>query len=103
MARSTVKLDGGTSVLTDTGGAFLFTKAAAGSHVVSASADGHIAAMVDVTVAAKARAEIDIVLERGDGSGSDMTDPGDHGGCSTSGGASPLLLLALLALRRRRA
>jgi uncharacterized protein (TIGR03382 family) len=30
------------------------------------------------------------------------TEPADDGGCNTSGGASPLVLIALLALRRRR-
>jgi hypothetical protein len=99
LADATVKLDGGTTVVTDKDGAFLFASAAAGDHVVSASADGHIAAMVDVTVAAKVRSDVDIVLMRGeDGSGSDEP-PGQDGGCSTTGGASPLLLLALLALR----
>jgi MYXO-CTERM domain-containing protein len=110
---ATVKLDGGTSVVTDATGAFLFTKATAGDHVISASAEGHTAKMVDVTVAAKVRAEVDIVLDIDDtGSGSGGEPPGGDGGCSTTlggprrgttGGASPLLLLALFALRRRRA
>jgi N-acetylmuramoyl-L-alanine amidase len=101
---ATVKLDGGASVLTDADGAFVFTKAAAGDHVVSASADGYNAAMVDVTVAAAARSEVDIMLERsGTGDPGDEDPPGESSGCSTGAGASPLLLLALLALRRRRA
>jgi uncharacterized protein (TIGR03382 family) len=104
IAGATVKLDGGTSVVTDAGGAFLFT-ATAGVHVLSASAEGHAAKMVDVTVAASARAELDIVLVRSDSDGDAMTDeePGDMtGGCTSTQHASPLLLLALLALRRRR-
>jgi N-acetylmuramoyl-L-alanine amidase len=104
---ATVKLDGETTVVTDADGAFVFTKAAAGDHVVSASAEGHVAAMLDVTVAAMAREEITITLAReGTGSGDDPADdPGDEmsSGCSTSSGAGPLLLLALLVLRRRRA
>jgi N-acetylmuramoyl-L-alanine amidase len=104
IAGATVKLDGGASVLTDAEGAFVFTTASAGDHVVSASADGYAAKMVDVTVAAAARSELDIVLDR-DGSGDPGDDdppPGESSGCSTGAGASPLLLLALLALRRRR-
>ena len=103
---ATVKLDGGTSVLTDAEGAFVFTEAAAGDHVVTASADGYVAAMVDVTVAASARAEIEITLARG-GTG-EPDEPGGEdpedmaAGCSVSTGAGPLLLLALLSLRRRR-
>lgn len=99
---ATVKLDGGASVLTDAEGAFVFEAAATGDHVVSASAEGHVTAMVDVTVAASARAELEIVLERGDTG--DMTeDPDDMAsGCNALGGASPLVMLALLALRRRR-
>jgi hypothetical protein len=101
---ATVKLDGGASVLTDAEGAFVFTAAAAGDHVITASADGYAAAMVDVTVAASARAEVDIMLERsGTGDPGDDPPPGESSGCTTSGGAGPLLLLALLALRRRRA
>ena len=103
---ATVKLDGGASVLTDADGAFVFTKTAAGDHVISASADGYTAAMVDVTVAAAARAEVDIVLERSDtGEPGEEPPPGESSGCNTGAGTSfsPLLLLALLALRRRRA
>jgi N-acetylmuramoyl-L-alanine amidase len=101
---ATVKLDGGASVLTDAEGAFVFTSASAGDHVISASADGYTAAMVDVTVAASARAEVDIILERSaTGDPGDDPPPGESSGCTTSGGAGPLLLLALLALRRRRA
>jgi N-acetylmuramoyl-L-alanine amidase len=101
---ATVKLDGGASVLTDAEGAFLFTKAAAGDHMISASADGYTAAMVDVTVAVAARAEVDILLERsGTGDPGDDPPPGESSGCNTGGCASPLLLFALLALRRRRA
>jgi N-acetylmuramoyl-L-alanine amidase len=100
---ATVKLDGGASVLTDADGAFLFTKAAPGDHMISASAEGYTAAMVDVTVAAAARAEVDIVLERsGTGDPGDEPPPGESSGCSTGAGAGPLLLLVLLALRRRR-
>ena len=108
IAGATVKLDDGASVLTDADGAFVFTKAAAGDHVVSASADGHVAKMVDVTVAAMAREEIEITLARDDGdpgtgSGSDEEEPeGESSGCSTTTGAGPLLLFALLTLRRRR-
>ena len=106
IAGATVKLDNETTVVTDADGAFVFTKAAAGDHVVSASAEGHVAAMLDVTVAAMAREEITITLAR-EGTGDDppADDPGDEmsSGCSTSAGGGPLLLLALLALRRRRA
>jgi len=107
LAGATVKLDGGASVLTDADGAFVFTKAAVGPHMISATADGYVAKMVDVTVAASARAEVDILLERdtGDpGDPGDPMDPGESSGCSTSGGAGPLLLLAVIALplRRRR-
>jgi N-acetylmuramoyl-L-alanine amidase len=102
-----VKLDGGASVVTDADGAFTFTSAKAGDHVISASADGYSAQMVNVTVAAAAQADVDILLVRGD-SGGDPSDPGsdpdgESSGCATTGGGSPLLLLALLALRRRRA
>ncbi len=102
-----VELDDGTSVLTDADGAFVFMKAAAGDHVVTASADGYKQATADVTVAASARAEIDIVLEHDDvtGTGSDDEEeppPGESSGCSTGSGAGPLFLLALLLYRRRR-
>ncbi|HEY5927636.1 MAG TPA: N-acetylmuramoyl-L-alanine amidase, partial [Kofleriaceae bacterium] len=110
VAGATVKLDGGASVVTDRDGAFLFTKAAAGDHLISATADGYKAAMANVTVAASARAEVDIVLERGEtGEPGEEPPPGEDGGCSTSDGSGPLTLLALLALvaplrlRRRRA
>ena len=63
---ATVKLDDGASVLTDAEGAFVFTKANVGAHTVSASADGYASKMVDVAVAASARAEVEIVLEPGD-------------------------------------
>ncbi len=101
-----VKLDGGASVLTDAEGAFVFTEAAAGDHVVTASAEGYRTAMVDVTVAASARAELEITLARDDGTGEPEEpgeDPeGEASGCSVGAGAGPLLLLALLSLRRRR-
>lgn len=113
IAGASVKLDGGASVLTDADGAFLFTKTAAGDHIVSASADGHVAAMLDVTVAASAREEVEITLVRdGDTTGDGDPDPDDMAsGCATSTGAGPLPLLALLGLvglptfrrRRRRA
>jgi MYXO-CTERM domain-containing protein len=104
---ATVKLDGETSVLTDAEGAFVFTEAAAGDHVVTASADGYVAAMVDVTVAASARAELEITLAREgtgepDEPGEEPDDEGEAAGCSVGTGAGPLLLLALLSLRRRR-
>jgi MYXO-CTERM domain-containing protein len=106
IAGATVKLDGGASILTDAEGAFVFTKTPAGDHQISASADGYAAAMVDVTLAASAREEIEITLVRDDGTGTpdpDGDDPDDMAaGCATSTGAGPLLLLALLALRRRR-
>lgn len=111
---ATVKLDDGAAVLTDEDGAFVFLKAAAGDHVVSASADGHASTMVDVAVAASARAEIEITLARadgpGDGTGSD-TGNGDgdgtmHAGCAAGGGSGTavcsFLLLAVVLLRRRR-
>jgi uncharacterized protein (TIGR03382 family) len=104
IAGATVKLDGGASVSTDADGAFLFTKAAPGDHVISASAEGHAAKMVDVTVAASVRADVDIVLDHsgaGSGSGSGG-EPDMTGGCSTTDGGGLLLVLALLALRRRR-
>ena len=100
---ATVKLDGGASVLTDADGAFLFARAAAGGHVISATATGYKPAMIDVTVAAAARAEVDIVLVPDDGTGGDEPDdPTMTGGCASSSVASPLLLLALVFLRRRR-
>ena len=99
---ATVKLDGGASVLTDGEGTFVFAPAAAGDHVVTASADGYVAAMASVTVAASARAELEIVLQRGETG--DMTEDPDEmaSGCNAIGGVGPLVLLALLALRRRR-
>jgi MYXO-CTERM domain-containing protein len=107
VAGVTIKLDGGASVLTDAEGAFVFTKAAAGDHVISASAEGYSAAMVDVTVAAGVRAEVDILLERdGTGEPGEEPPPGESAGCRTGSTPGPLLLLALAALlsfRRRRA
>jgi N-acetylmuramoyl-L-alanine amidase len=101
---ASVKLDDGASVLTDADGAFTFTTAAAGNHVLSASADGHTAKMVDVTVAASVRAEVDIVLDRSDPDDPGGDDPtGESSGCSTTSGSSPLLIaLALFMFRRRR-
>ena len=99
---ATVKLDGGASVATDANGAFAFTEAMAGDHVVTASAEGYRVAMVDVTVAAAAKAELEIVLEKG--ATGEPEPPEDlSSGCAAGGGAGPLLLLALLRLRRRRA
>lgn len=103
---ATVKLDGGASVLTDADGAFLFTKAAAGDHMISASADGYAMKSVDATVAAAARAEVDIVLEReGTGDPEPEDPPGESSGCNTGTGAGPLAMLlgfVLLGFRRRR-
>jgi N-acetylmuramoyl-L-alanine amidase len=107
---ATVKLDGGASVLTDAEGAFLFTKVAPGDHAITASADGFATKMVDVTVAASARAEVDIVLTAagdgpGDGDGDgDGEEPGESSGCNTGEGTGPLTILlgfVLLFWRRR--
>lgn len=100
---ATVKLDGGTSVATDGDGAFTFASADAGAHVVSVTADGHDAKMVDVTVAAAAQADIEIELTR-TGAPDEPGDPSDgmSSGCATGQPTGALLLLALCALRRRR-
>jgi MYXO-CTERM domain-containing protein len=106
---ATVKLEGGASVTTDADGGFLIEAASAGDHVITASAEGHVTKMVDVKVVAAARAEVAIELVRdggpnddGDGDGDGEPDDGMSGGCTSTSGAGPLLLLALLALRRRR-
>lgn len=103
---ATVKLDGGASVLSDAEGGFTFTDAAPGDHTLSASAEGYVAKTVDVTVAASVRAEVEIVLLRDDGGTGDPSDEedpdGTSSGCAATGGAGPLLVLALCALIRRR-
>ncbi len=104
-----VEVVGGASVVTDSQGRFVISDAAAGSHMITASAEGHTAKTLEVTVAAAARAELtnDLAL---DGTGSDTAEGGDiggdaSGGCSTSGSATLLVALGLVGLvgRRRRA
>jgi N-acetylmuramoyl-L-alanine amidase len=106
VAGATLTLDGGATVTTDDEGGFLFAKVAAGERVITASAEGHVTRMVDVAVAASARAEIELELVRHGGPGDDgddgQSDDGMSGGCAATSGAGPLLLLALLAFRRRR-
>jgi uncharacterized protein (TIGR03382 family) len=101
---ASVKLEGGASVVTDSTGMFVIAEAAAGVHMITASAAGHTTKVVDVTVAASARETITIELAldtTGDGGDGDLGDA--SGGCSTTGGgAGAGLVLAMFALRRRR-
>lgn len=100
-----VALEGGASVLTDGNGAFVIAEAAAGAHMLTASADGYASKTLEVTVAASVREEIEIELVRqpdGEMPDDDQLDGTTTGGCSTGHGAGAGLLFALVALRRRR-
>jgi hypothetical protein len=100
---ATVKLDGGATVATDEHGAFTFTETPPGVHMLSASAEGHASKTFDVTVASAARAEVEIMLERAEGPpGGDEDPKGLNSSCAAGVDHGLLLLLALLALRRRR-
>lgn len=103
IAGATVALEGGASVLTDVDGAFVIAEAAAGSHMITASAAGHASKTVEVAVVASVRQEIEIELvplRDGEPGGTGEAS----GSCSTGGGQGTAfgLLLALAALRRRR-
>jgi N-acetylmuramoyl-L-alanine amidase len=105
IAGAAVTLEGGATVVTDIDGAFVIAEAAAGAHMVTASAAGYASKTVEVAVAASVRAEIEIELVRQrDGDGGSEGDGETTGGCSTGRGRSTglVLLLVLAALRRRR-
>lgn len=107
---ATVKLDDGTSVVTDSDGAFAFTHVPVGTRMVTASASGHSAKTVEVNLVAATPQDIDITLVRantGSGSGSGEDPDLGTGGCSTGGGEglAGLMLVGfvLVGARRRRA
>lgn len=95
-------LDGAT-VVTDAEGRFVIAEALVGVQSVTASADGYASKTVEITVAASAVAEIEIELTPlgSDGDPADV-DGETTGGCSTGRSAGWGILLALVALRRRR-
>jgi N-acetylmuramoyl-L-alanine amidase len=101
-----VSLNGAAAVVTDSMGLFTLTDAPAGANMITASADGHVTKMVEVTVAAGVRQDITIELSLGEtGSGSGGGLDGDaSGGCATGGSGGGLFALGLLGLvlRRRR-
>lgn len=103
---ASVKLEGGPTVVTDSEGNFVIAEAAAGAHMITASAAGHASKVIEVTVAAAARETVTIELaleDSGEGEGGEGGGFGDAtGGCSTGGGAGVGLLLGMFALRRRR-
>jgi N-acetylmuramoyl-L-alanine amidase len=98
-----VAISGGASVVTDGNGAFTFVDLAPGPRTLTASADGYITAMHEVTVAAGVREDIEIVLSpvSDDTTGPDL-DGHATGGCSTRQSASLWLLVAFAVLLRRR-
>jgi MYXO-CTERM domain-containing protein len=103
-----VELEGGAAVVTDSQGRFTISDAAAGPHMITASAEGHTSKTLEVTVASAAvQLTIDLALD-GTGSGSDDGDDinGDAAGsCSTGGSSSLFVALGLVGLlgRRRKA
>jgi N-acetylmuramoyl-L-alanine amidase len=103
-----VELEGGAAVVTDSQGRFMISDAPAGSHMITASAEGHATKVVEVTVASAAlQLTIDLALDgTGSGSGSDDDLDGDAiASCSTAGSSSLLVVVALFGLvgRRRKA
>ncbi len=76
---ATVALDGGAEVVTPADGTFVFTAVPAGTRSRAVTADGYEPVTFQLEIAADQRAETEIVLERGGGSGDGSTDDGSDG------------------------
>jgi N-acetylmuramoyl-L-alanine amidase len=101
LAGVTVSLNAGGAATTAEDGTFRIDAVPVGEHVVSAVAPGYRAASATITVASGQVAPVDLFLELVEDP-ADPEEPGESGGCSTTGGASPLASLLALALWRRR-